>query len=119
MKYIDAYLLIAHIERQIKAHNESIKTNMKTIKSDITDVMLTSSRDAYEALLHFIKKNQQEQPEVELAEEIKNYFKGFYMDLTDQGYILKNSDGPVGLMSVKDIARHFFELGRLNARKED
>lgn len=57
------------------------------------------------------KKLQQEQPDVDLAEEIKNYFKGFYMDLTDQGYILKNSDGSVGLMSVKEIARHFYELG--------
>lgn len=63
------------------------------------------------------KKLQQEQPEVDLAEEIKNYFKGFYMDLTDQGYILKNSDGSVGLMSVKEIARHFYELGQCNARK--
>ena len=63
------------------------------------------------------KKLQQEQPEVDLAEEIKNYFKGFYMDLTDQGYILKNSDGSVGLMSVKEIARHFYELGQCNTRK--
>ena len=61
---------------------------------------------------------EQEQPEVDLAEEIKNYFKEFYMDLTDQGYILKNSDGSVGLMSVKNIARHFYELG-LNARNEE
>lgn len=55
---------------------------------------------------------KQKQPEVDLEEEIKNYFKGFYMDLTDQGYILKNSDGSVGLMSVKNIARHFYEFGK-------
>lgn len=56
--------------------------------------------------------NRQEQQNVDLEKEIKNYFKGFYMDLTDQGYILKNSDGSVGLMSVKDIARYFYELGK-------
>ena len=61
---------------------------------------------------------KQEQPEVDLEEEIETYFKGWYMDETDQGYILHTPDDHAGLMSVKQIARHFYELG-LNAKKED
>ena len=116
-KYIDADLLITHINQRIKEHNKSIRQNKQTTKSDIVDAMLVSGRDTYEALLHFIKKNQQEQLDADLDKEIKNYFKGFYMDCTDQGYILKDSDGSVGLMSVKEIARHFFELGLKAGRK--
>ena len=44
-------------------------------------------------------------------EYINKYFKGWYVDLTDQGNILHTPDGNAGLMSVKEVARHFFELG--------
>ena len=72
-KYIDADLLITHINRRIKEHNKSIRQNKRTTKSDIVDAMLVSGRDTYEALLHFIKKNQQEQPEVELPDKRIQY----------------------------------------------
>ena len=61
---------------------------------------------------------EQEQPEVDLKKEIETYFKGWYMDETDQGYILHTPDDHAGLMSVTQVARHFYELG-LNARKEE
>lgn len=44
-------------------------------------------------------------------EYINKYFKGWYVDLTDQGNILHTPDGNAGLMSVKEVAKHFFELG--------
>jgi hypothetical protein len=55
---------------------------------------------------------------VDLEKEIDSYFKKWWMDLTDQGYILRTPDGTAGLISVKNVARHFYELG-LKARKED
>lgn len=60
----------------------------------------------------------QEQPEVDLEKEIETYFKGWYMDETDQGYILHTPDDHAGLMSVKQIARHFYELG-LNTKEKN
>lgn len=54
-----------------------------------------------------------------LEEEIETYFKGWYMDETDQGYILHTPDDHAGLMSVKQVARHFAEWGAEHARKED
>lgn len=63
------------------------------------------------------QEKQKEKPEVDLEDEIDSYFKEWWMDLTDQGYILHTPDEHAGLMSVKQIARHFYKLG-LNARKE-
>lgn len=107
VKYIDADLLRKEIE------------NCKEAMSDAVGEYSDGVRFALEHFTFVLDSIQQEQQEVDLSDEIKNYFKGFYMDLTDQGYILKNPDGSVGLMLVKQIARHFFELGRLNARKEE
>ena len=85
MKYIDADKLIAEIERR-RLSNRYIDTE-----------------DYENELLEIIDSLQQEQPEVDLEKEIKNYL----------ATKCAGDDEP----SVSEIARHFYELG-LNARKK-
>ena len=78
-KYIDAEKLLAEIERR-RLSNRYIDT------------------EGYEnELLEIITSLQQEQPEVDLEKEIKNYL----------ATKCAGDDEP----SVSEIARHFFELG--------
>ena len=93
-KYIDAEKLIAEIERRVEEYNiQSLRG------AELSD------------LLSFITSLQQEQPEVELEEEIER--------------IIKNEDRfmkfQVKEQLIKYVARHFAEWGaiHLNARKED
>lgn len=51
--------------------------------------------------------NKQEQPEVDLAEEIVSFF--------NKHPLYRMTDWPI----MKNVAFHFYELGRLNARKEE
>lgn len=116
-KYIDADLLITHINQRIKEHNKSIRQNKRTTKSDIVDSMLTSSRDAYEALLHFIKKNQPERPDVDLEREIRDFFSKWDYDCY-KGVITMDGGVAATLSNIIDVARHFYELG-IKAGKEE
>ena len=89
MKYIPADKLIAEIERR-RLSNRYIDT------------------EGYEnELLEIIKSLQQEQSEMDLEKEIKNYL----------ATKCAGDDEP----SVSEIARHFAEWGaiHLNARKEE
>ena len=52
------------------------------------------------------------------SKEIDAYFKDWYVDESDQGYILKTQNGSAVMGDVKNVARHFYEIG-LNARKEE
>ena len=57
-------------------------------------------------------------PEVDLEKEICEYFEGWrinYYSETEE--LLKTNGCTVDIDDVKDIARHFYELG-LNTRKE-
>jgi hypothetical protein len=58
-------------------------------------------------LLSFIDSLQQEQPEVDFEKAYKSYMKSRKDDLY----------GNAVTVNMKDMARHFFELG-LNTRKE-
>lgn len=93
MKYIDAEKLIAEIR---KLCSESC---------------ISESDDYYEyaksEIIDIITSLQQEQPEVHLEKEIKNYL----------ATKCAGDDEP----SVSEIARHFAEWGaiHLNARKEE
>ena len=89
MKYIDADKLIAEIERR-RLSNRYIDTE-----------------DYENELLEIIDSLQQEQPEVDLEKEIKNYL----------ATKCAGDDEP----SVSEIARHFAEWGaiHLNAIKEE
>lgn len=68
---------------------------------------------------------QQEQPEVELAEEaVKEYYKYAHYEsgsISGEGYHLEAQgryECNLTRDEFKEIARHFYELGK-NARKED
>lgn len=114
MRYIDAEKLIAEIERQ----KSLFSTEKEKEGLSKTDKLSLGARIAsLEETIVLIDSLQQEQPEVDLKKEIETYFKGWYMDETDQGYILHTPDDHAGLMSVKQVARHFYELG-LNAKEE-
>ena len=69
----------------------------------------------YDEIISFI--DTLEVKEVDLSKYINKYFKGWYVDLTDQGNILHTPDGNAGLMSMKEVAKHFFELGLNSAQK--
>ena len=87
MKLIDKDALVVEIERLITPENGY----------------------SMDKLLDFI--DTLEVKEMDLSKYINKYFKGWYVDLTDQGNILHTPDGNAGLMSVKEVAKHFFELG--------
>lgn len=80
MKYIDADRLIHDLEERIYAYSEGY--------ADGDDYR----KDAIETLLKDVRYQcslQQEQQEVDLEKEIDSFFKKWWMDLTDQGYILR------------------------------
>ena len=90
MKYIDPEKLLAEIERR-RLSNRYIDT------------------EGYEnELLEIITSLQQEWPEVDLEKEWKSYMESRKDDLS----------GNTVTVNMKDLARHFYELG-LNARKEE
>ena len=61
---------------------------------------------------------QSKQPEMDLEKEICEYFEGWRINYYSETEELLNNIGcAVDFDDVKDIARHFYELG-LNARKE-
>ena len=91
MELIDKAAALAEIK---KLYNEEIDTYTRNILD-----MLKSNIDTLEV------------KEMDLSKYINKYFKGWYVDLTDQGNILHTPDGNAGLMSVKEVAKHFFELG--------
>lgn len=112
VKYIDADLLRKEIE-----FAKSVYDNPKRVVHGVADAFMQDGRAAMcEDILKKIDSLQQEQPEVDLEKEIETYFKGWYMDETDQGYILHTPDDHAGLMSVKQIARHFAKWGAENLK---
>ena len=96
MKFIDAEKLKAHIQYLIKKDNYEL--------FDVPE------------LLSFIDSLQHEQCEIDLEKEIDLFVSGWTIDaflgLTDD-------DGwSVTVEDVKNVARHFYELGR-NSRNEE
>ena len=96
MNYIDSEKLIAEIERRWK-YDQGFKTDEETM----------AYQQCCDDILSFIGSLQQEQPDVDLEKEIE-LVKGDY----EQVSVEWNKD-------FDYIARHFFELGRLNTRKEE
>lgn len=101
-KYIDADKLIAFLEKEKAKH---------IIGGDYSDGVL----DACDNILTFISTLQQDLPEVDLEKETEKYFKGWTE--TDEGIACHYQY--VDLNTCRSIARHFYELGKLNARKEE
>lgn len=96
-KYIDAEKLIAEIKRLDKENKELLKSG-----GSIGREFLFGIGAGYAAVIKIIDSLQQDQPEVDLEKEIKNYL----------ATKCAGDDEP----SISEIARHFYELG-LAARK--
>lgn len=105
-KYINAYRLIAEIDRRIDSWSIRGKNSPVGQGKDTCESRVTELSD----LRSFITSLQQEQPEVDLEKEI-----GHWMDKLDDKYCILVED--YSIQDIKDTARHFYELG-LNARKE-
>ena len=108
MKYIPAEKLIAEIERR----ESEIKSQIAELGNfESNEIGLFNYLDLYDGIRSFITSLQQEQPEVDLEKELKN-----------ERIALLDAFGPmngVQSLAIRNLARHFFELGRLNARKEE
>lgn len=100
MKYIDAEKLIAELRRQKHELELSIQSQ--------GDYGQSCHIVAYENIISLIDSLQQEQPEVDLEKEFKEY-------VDDDPVYSKLVNHFAGI----SIARHFYELGRFNARKEE
>ena len=58
------------------------------------------------------EKAKQEQPEVDLEEEVRNYMEIHHLHIKDGGRVVfDNGDSPNFMCDIRDIARHFFERG--------
>ena len=110
MKLIDKSALIAEIKRRISLFKKEKKIEKWSAGASQMNVVSLGARIAMlEEILSLLDTLEVE--EEDENEYINKYFKGWYVDLTDQGNILHTPDGNAGLMSVKEVARHFFELG--------
>ena len=126
MKYIDAEKLKAEIDRQEIGYN--------------TDGKHAAEYDACRKILEIIASLQQEQPEVDLEKdeysiddkyierslakvrlekELAEYLQ-YWEDDEELGLIFTTDTGviQIELDDIRDLARHFYELG-LKARKEE
>ena len=101
-KYIDAEKLKAEI-RIIQQSVERRDVRFNQIEKIRTGSMV----EVCKCILNSIDSLQQEQPEVDLEKEYKEYVE-------DDPVFSKLTNRNVGLV----IARHFYELG-LNSRKEE
>jgi 6-phosphogluconate dehydrogenase len=122
-KYIDADKLIAEIERRKNQTERRINNIVPIRRKDTMDeeqLAKIELRDKVDKaylngvlitlsdILSFITSLQQEQPEVDLLKALDDYYN-------------KEEFGPSDAIEYeihKDIARHFYELGK-NARKEE
>lgn len=117
MKYIPSEKLIADIEEKIK--NFSIIHNTAASKNDYESMSRVDCAIAQlRNVLALAESLQRENPEADFEKELCEYFEGWrinYYSETEE--LLKNNGCTVDIDDVKEIARHFYELG-LNARKE-
>ena len=101
MRYIDAYKLIAEIERLYGiARNASYNGE---VEGEMT---------AYDKILNIITSLQQEQPEVDLEKFDKEVTKIWGRCAADPN----DSLACFHIETFNEIARHFYELGK-NAKK--
>lgn len=69
--------------------------------------------DTTEGRFRNAHKFQQEQPEVELEKEISNYLKIHHLYIKDGGRVVfNNDDSPNFMCDIRDLARHFYDLGK-------
>ena len=107
MKYIDAEKLIADI---VKKKNQLVSL-MNKIYYAANYKEWEAELNSYNKITSLIESLRQEQPGVDLEEEI-----GHWIDKLDDKYCTLVEDYSV--QDIKNTAHHFYELG-LKARKEE
>ena len=110
MKYIDADLLWEKISEQMESLPREVGRGAGTITSKGYGMM-----EAFQIVRSIINSLQQDLPGVDLRKEIEEYFKGWTE--TDEGIACHYQY--VDLNTCRGIAHHFYELRKLNARKEE
>ena len=105
MKYIDADLLRKEIERLEKAaHSSALGC------ADSETRKFHKGKDyAYQHIGILIDSLQQEQPKVDLNEEIERFIDAHYHTRFDE--TLENGNDPLTVFDFQDIAHHFCEFG--------
>jgi hypothetical protein len=104
MKYIDAGRLKELLDAKYKEFTEKAKKDCP--------LQYQYMADGLDIAEQFIDSLQQDQPEVELELEkaIEAYFKGWHIE---EEIGLTKPDGWSCIVDdLKDIARHFYELGK-------
>lgn len=99
MKYIDVDKLNAEIERLYNGEAPKHDPQCNFVDGYFTGI---------DTISQLIDSFQQEQPDVDLEKEIVSICKTYG--------ITEHLDAELGPLDIKNIARHFYELG-LNARK--
>ena len=118
MKYIDAELLRKEIERHLEratAEQEKfpdmpkyrwyLREGKKELCNDLLDYMY-DALGVEEPITDYL---QQEQPKVDLSEEIERFIDAHYHTRFDE--TLENGNDPLTVFDFEDIARHFCEFG--------
>ena len=110
MKYIDADKLKAEIKERLHC-NGSFDECFDTAWDHDQGMV-----DAYNYVLSFIDTLQQEQSEVDLEEEVKKYFEGYWPGMKTPEAC--NHQMVLTPPAIMRMIEHFYELG-LNTRKEE
>ena len=105
-KYVRADRLIAEIEREVESSSKKIKSG----KSDEKSTFCRGEITALYTIKSIISSLQQEQPEVDLENYLENYFKGWHIE--EEIGLTKPDGWSCIVADIKEIARHFYELGR-------
>ena len=100
MKYIDADRLRAEIKRWIRLE----ELNFAALGGGGQEICINT----LEWVLKQIDSLQQEQPEVDLEKELDRYLRGEFQQTAGGNF-----------NNYIQVARHFYELGKLNAKKEN
>lgn len=107
-KYIDAGRLKAEINKRKKSLRAGICGEAFTRKQKNEMLVALEELDRFNRIIDSL---QQEQPEVDLEKEYQEFCKDYPFPWSSQ-YVNKEYIDELCL----SVARHFYELGRLNAR---
>lgn len=110
IKYIDADLLKAEIERRKQSLRAAIYSDNAFTKEQKKEMLISSEEiNRFNSIINSL---QQKHQEIDLEEEINRFLK------SEESTTYENAGSyKVGIKDPKKIAYHFFELG-LKIRKE-
>ena len=102
-KYIDSEKLTESINGLMLQASQAEQLHLLTKEQEVCIISQLSR------VLSFIDSLQQEQPKVDLNEEIERFIDAHYHTRFDE--TLENGNDPLTVFDFEDIARHFCEFG--------